>query len=448
MPARRFVFVAPRYASALPNAPAILGGGEAQCRAIAERLASRGHDVRVLTSTATSYHTWRNDLPAGDEVVSAVRVTRFRSSAPRLFPLDELLKAACTRMRRGNAGLRRLQEYDSSPPFVRRAADALQRAWIRAQGPVVPGLVDALSRIDADLIVFFGYLYYPTLFGLALAGARAALVPFGDEEPMLYAPIVRGALRSARAILPNTDEEAERLRAIIGAPAPPMAVVALGIDEPPPARTDSARPIAQPYILVLGRSGKAKPIAEVFRMITARRDLGPIELDDGSCVDASELHLVTAGEISSHLQGLPRVVQLGHVDDDERWTLIRGALALVSPSTAESLALVVLEAWLAGRPVVVNSACDVTTAHVRRSSGGAAIDFGDPASGAGALVAAIARRTARAECSARGGAYVRSRYRWLPVVEAYETLADAGAGGADARAALAEWAGRHGAWMR
>jgi glycosyltransferase involved in cell wall biosynthesis len=450
MPRRRFVFVPPRYASAAPGARPVLGGGEAHCRAVAERLATRGHDVRVLTTTAASYHTWRNEFPEGDEVVSTVRVTRFRTLAPRLFPLDEMLKAVCTRLRTGRAGLQRLHAYDRSPEFSRRVADALQRSWIRSQGPIAPGLVDAVAAVDADLIVFFGYLYYPTIFGLPRA-ARAALVPLGDEEPMLYAPIVRSALRSALAVLPNTEPEAERLRAIAetaGAPAPPMAVVALGIDEPPPVRPDHASPIAAPYILVLGRAGKAKPVAGVFRELVKRRDLGAIELDDGSRVDASELHLVTAGEISSDLQGLPKVVQLGQVSDDDRWALIRGAVALVSPSATESLALVVLEAWLAGRPVIVNRACDVTDAHVRLSSGGASIDFGDPRSGAAALVAAIASRNARSECAALGGAYVRSRYQWQPVVDAYETVAEAVADGRNVRTSLAAWAGRHGAWMR
>jgi glycosyltransferase involved in cell wall biosynthesis len=453
MPPRRFVFVPPRYASAAPGARPVLGGGEAHCRAVAERLGARGHDVRVLTTTASSYHTWRNELPDGDEVVSTVRVTRFRTSAPRLFPLDEMLKALCTRMRKGREGLRRLRSYDASSEVARRADDALQHLWIRAQGPIVPGLVDAVARADADLVVFFGYLYYPTIFGLPRAAARAALVPLGDEEPMLYAPIVRSAMRSARAILANTEPEAERLHAIVhtaaaATPPPPTAVVALGVDEPPPPQPGRAAPISAPYILVLGRAGKAKPMAALFRELVERRDLGVIELDDGRRVAASELHLITAGEISTDLQGLPRVVQLGQVDDDVRWALIRGALALVSPSATESLALVVLEAWLAGRPVVVNRACDVTDAHVRLSSGGASIDFGDPQSAADALVAAIASRSARAACAARGGAYVRSRYRWEPVVEAYETVADAVASGGDVRTGLAAWAGRHGAWMR
>src|SRR5258706_5431957 len=159
---RRFVFVVPRYASDRPGAQPIVGGAEAHCRVIVERLAGRGHDVRVLTTTAASYHTWRNDFTEGDERVSSIRVTRFPTSAPRLFPLDEILKFVCTRTKKGEAGLRRLDSYDAAPAIVRRASDAIQRAWIDAQGPIAPGLIDALDGLTADIVVFFGYLYYPT----------------------------------------------------------------------------------------------------------------------------------------------------------------------------------------------------------------------------------------------------------------------------------------------
>ena len=189
-------------------------------------------------------------------------------------------------------------------------------------------------------------------------------------------------------------------------------------------------------------------MAALFRALTERTDLGAIELDDGTRVDASELHLVTAGETLPQLESVPRVVQLGRVDEATRWALVRGALALVSPSETESLSLVVLEAWLAGRSVIVNRACDVTDAHVRKSDGGVSIDFSDPAGGARALVAAIASRTARADRATRGAAYVRARYQWTPVIDAFETVAGALATATDVRSALGAWAGRHHSWMR
>ena len=188
--------------------------------------------------------------------------------------------------------------------------------------------------------------------------------------------------RSApRALLLNVVEEAERLAAIVAPRCPPQAVVAVGMD-PPPAPAPYRRPTDKPFILVLGRAGKTKPLAAVWRALTERDPGGMIELDDGRSVPASELTLVTAGEVAGHFEGMPRVIQLGRVDDATRWGLLRDCLAMVTPSLSESLSLVMLEAWQVRRMVGVNKRCDVTDGHVQRCRGGASIDFEDATLGA------------------------------------------------------------------
>ena len=75
----RFTFVISRYGVD------ILGGAEQLARSVAERLAARGHDVRVLTSCARSYRTWKNEAPPGigpEDGVSVVRYPR------RAWPLE------------------------------------------------------------------------------------------------------------------------------------------------------------------------------------------------------------------------------------------------------------------------------------------------------------------------------------------------------------------------
>ena len=61
---------------------------------------------------------------------------------------------------------------------------------------------------------------------------------------------------------------------------------------------------------------------------------------------------------------------VGPVSDAQKWALLDGALALVSPSPWEAFSLVVAEAWSAGTPVVVNAECAATVEHCRRSGGG------------------------------------------------------------------------------
>ena len=55
---------------------AINGGAELHARYIAERLARRA-DVEVLTTCASDYVTWKNELPTGVELVNNVPVRRF-----------------------------------------------------------------------------------------------------------------------------------------------------------------------------------------------------------------------------------------------------------------------------------------------------------------------------------------------------------------------------------
>ena len=65
---------------------------------------------------------------------------------------------------------------------------------------------------------------------------------------------------------------------------------------------------------------------------------------------------------------------LGPVSEAAKWELLRRGTALVSPSRWEAFSLVVVEAWSARTPVMVNAACGPTTEHCLRSGGGVPYD--------------------------------------------------------------------------
>ena len=58
------------------------GGAELHARYIAERLSSH-FEVRMLTTCARDYLTWRNGFSPGDEEINGVRVERFPVSRER-----------------------------------------------------------------------------------------------------------------------------------------------------------------------------------------------------------------------------------------------------------------------------------------------------------------------------------------------------------------------------
>jgi glycosyltransferase involved in cell wall biosynthesis len=54
----------------------------------------------------------------------------------------------------------------------------------------------------------------------------------------------------------------------------------------------------------------------------------------------------------------------------DKYDCLGASLALCVPSVRESFSIVMMESWLAGRPVIVNAECDVTTDFCVRSNGG------------------------------------------------------------------------------
>ena len=67
----------------------------------------------------------------------------------------------------------------------------------------------------------------------------------------------------------------------------------------------------------------------------------------------------------------------GFVDERDRADLLAAAEVVALPSRYESLSLVALEAWSAGRPTLANARCEVLAGQTARSGGGLLYDGPD-----------------------------------------------------------------------
>ena len=390
----RFTFVVSRYGEG------ILGGAEKHARDIAEALAARDHDVRVLTTCAKHYKTWANELPAGVTQLHGVEIERHPIAMRRLVGVDDALKAlAC------------------AFPKRRRLADA----WYAAAGPVCPALVRrAIDETRArDLVIHFSLQSWVTAKALD-AAPNAALVPVVHDEPPTYLARAAETLRQPRMIIANTEEEWSRIRSVAGPRCAPGVIVATGQGPAPAIDPSFHGPIAGPYLLLLGRMAKAKPVLETWRRLrTLDRPLSW----GGRDVPFRDVKLLAVGERHPVFETEPGVVNLGFVDDATRWQLLRRATALINPSQHESLSLVLLEAWASELPVVVSERCDVTVGQCRRSKGGFAVDFASPEAAARTIAEGLRDEEPRLRMGRSGRAYVERRYGWRRIVESYEAIA-------------------------
>ena len=317
----RLAFVVQRYGTEVG------GGAELHCRWLAERLA-RCHEVEVFSTRARGYVDWANAYPGGTADVNGIPVHRF-SVARR----------------------RKARTFASISTAVFEGPHTLEEeeAWVRANGPDSPALVQAVAEAHErfDLFFFYCYRYYHTFHGLPRVADRAVLVPTAEEDPAIDLAIFHPLFRLPRGIVYLTPEEQALVEQASGNGAVPSVTIGSGLDlpeGPPPDAFRARHGLSRPFVLYLGRIDRNKGCATLFAYF--QRFLR----DTGTDVD-----LVLAGTAALPIPDHPRIRHIGFVSEEEKVGALRAADALVMPSPYESLSIVLLEAWKLGLPALANA---------------------------------------------------------------------------------------------
>jgi glycosyltransferase involved in cell wall biosynthesis len=365
---------------------AVNGGAELHARYIAEHLA-RHAQVEVLTTCATDYVTWRNELEPGTETVNGVAVRRFRvkhERDPRVFA-------------------KRSDRVFEQPHSL---GDELE--WLDAEGPTSPSLVDYIAKhaVDYDFCLFFSYRYYHAFYGARAARGRAVLVPTAERDATIGLSIFQPLFRGVRAVMYNSPEERAMIHAVSGNEQVPGVVVGVGShvpSAPQAARFRQKYNVRGPFAVYVGRIDKNKGCPELFEFFQTY-------LAD----PAGTLSLVLIGHSLLEIPKHPRIRHLGFLDDGDKFDAIAAADLLVMPSYYESLSMVALEAWALGRPVLANGKCDVLKGQCIRSNAG--LYYENLAEFIGTLEALEQHKWLAGSLGRNGRQFFRDNYDW-PVIE-------------------------------
>lgn len=391
---KRVAIVVPRCHESL------VGGAEAHGWQYATMLADE-YAVDLLTTTASDYVSWNNDLPEGDELCEGVRIRRFRVTRGRGDYFHDLHRRLLAHF-----------AARTEAPCV-DWPESLQEEFIRAQGPVCTGLERYLATHGDDYaaVIFLTYLYPTTYDGSrALRHRRWGLVPTLHDEPPAYFDAFARMARRVPRFLWNTEAERRLGKRLWGVDGGGIVAMTVSTQRVAPASE------AAPYVLYSGRIDTHKGCAMLVEAFEAYKRERP-----------SDLQLVLTGADHIGVRTSANVRYLGFVDEARKFALMAGARAFVHPSPYESLSIVALEAMAQGTPIVVNGACEILVDHVMASGSGYV--FRGVAELAGALDAMLtlddAARTRQA-CAARD--YVLSRYAHDSVrarlIATVEALAD------------------------
>jgi glycosyltransferase involved in cell wall biosynthesis len=376
----KLVIVVQRYGAE------INGGAELHARYVAERLAAHA-DVRVLTTCARDYVTWRNDWPPGEERVNGIPVERFAVARER-----------------------DLIDFRDRSERVFRDRHSVQDElrWLDSQGPTSPTLMKRLTHVadECDFVLLFSIRYSPAFYGTRMAPHKAVLAPTAEREASLGLSIFPPVFRGVRAIMYNSAEERAMIAALSSNAHVPGVVVGIGSQIPDAVNPERARAtfgLHNPFIIYVGRIDANKGCADLFRHF--------IEYSDRS---SRPLDLVLIGTPVLPIPPHPRIRHLGFVADADKFDAIAAAELLVMPSPYESLSMVALEAWALARPVLASARCDVLVGQCLRSNAG--LYYEDAREFAAALDRVLGDPALAATLGSNGRGFFTRHYSW-PVIE-------------------------------
>ncbi|MBP6702069.1 MAG: glycosyltransferase family 4 protein [Vicinamibacteria bacterium] len=379
---RSVALVVQRYGSDL------VGGSETLARAYAERLIGRGFAITVYTTTARDYVTWRSEYPAGESAENGVRILRFAPERERDLQAFNAL---------------------AEPMYTRPTTAEDERAFLEAQGPLTPALVDAL-RSDLgryEAVLFLTYLYYPTVEGIRVAGDKAVFIPTAHDEPPLRFGMFKRVFEGVRSYAFCSAPEARLVASRFDLSRCSQDVVGIGVDPPEPTDVEEyriLRGIERPYLLYAGRIDAGKGCDEMLRFY---------ERAQAEIMGCPDLHLI--GKLAMELPRIPRLRHLGFVSEADKRAAMAGAEALICPSPYESLSITLLEAMSQGTPVLASSRSDVLVDHCLKSQAG--LVYGDPEEFTETVRRLVLDEPLRRALGRNGERYALTEFSWESVLD-------------------------------
>ena len=324
------------------------GGAESLCRSLVKLLKASDHEVEVLTTCVREFRSdWNIDHhPPGVSIEGGVQVRRFPVRVRDTEAFD--------------AANRRLLDGQSLSPEQEELF-----FWNSINSPALYDYIEKHCR--KYLYFFIPYMFGTTCYGSMLCPERSILIPCLHNESYAYLEPVQRMFRGVRDIIFLSPEEEALARRLYGIRGNVGQLIGAPIDC---SWTANAERFLNKYgvsrfLLYAGRidtGKKADLLIEYFHKYVTNH--------------STDLELVFIGggtpEVPGALSG--RVRALGYLDLQDKYDCFAASLALCVPSVMESFSIVMMESWLAGRPVIVNAHCAATTDLCKRANGGLYFD--------------------------------------------------------------------------
>ncbi len=369
----------------------VLGGSETYTRKTAEALALReGFDVEVLTSKAIDFITWADYFEKDVEEINGVTVRRFSVKKER----NRLIQRSSQIMMH-NLGIH---------------TKDLEEKRLIARGPFVPKLVEFIKekKDEYDAFVFVTYLYYPAYFGAKEVYDKAIFIPTAHDEEPIYMNIFDELFNNVKGVVYLTEEEKKFVNEKFHNENVPSIVNGMGIEIP---AEDNSKEFLEKngidgrYIVYCGRIEENKGVKTLIDYVLKF---------NAEALENDKIKLVLTGKGDMNIPEDANIKYLGFVSDEDKFSAMKGSLAICLPSEFESFSITLLEGMGCKKPALVNAKSEVLDGHIKKSGGG--FSFGTYEEFKESLIKLLDEKT-NEELGEKAENYVKENYSTESVIE-------------------------------
>ncbi|WP_061224233.1 glycosyltransferase family 4 protein [Leptospira weilii] len=359
----------------------VSGGSEKLIFQLVELLAM-DFEITVLTTRSLDYITWKNSIPIQRknffyEGTNHSKPIRFEEKTSSLGGKYKVLQFTVEKQRNMER-FNRLSKKILEKPSLQNKENT--NHWLIEQGPYTPELIQFIEsrKSEYDIFFFVSYLYYPLVFGIPLVAEKSIIIPTFHDEPPAYLPIYKEILTDQSSYSFNTPEELNVFRNVLGYKPSTYSIIGMNLNLDQCSSGPSENNYADyhkssleknsnreetPFLLYVGRVDQGKGFLEMAEWF--------LEWKKNSKLPHK---LKIAGKIASKIPNRisedKNIEFLGFVEEQIKFELIQNCVCLINSSPLESFSIVLMEAWLKGKPALVNGRSDVLKGHCLRSNGG------------------------------------------------------------------------------
>lgn len=372
----------------------IPGGAEAELRGLVTHLHDAGVNLEILTTCVKEFLSdWScNFYRYGISVERGITIRRFRADARNVIDFAQVN----AKLMEGRSSLTDEEEQI----YVREMINSRELYRYLAE-----------HQQEYSLYVFIPYMFGTTYYGIQQCPEKSVLIPCLHDESYIYMKVFAAVFSQLRGMIFHAHPEEELAERVYDLSQVSHAVLGEGIDtdwKGDEKRFRKKYQMSKPFILYAGRKDSGKNVDRLiafYREYTVRNEEPP------------ELVLIGGGSVRIPEDIKDHIHDLGYVSIQDKYDAYTAAEILCNPSHNESFSLVVMESWIAQRPVLVSGSCAVTKDFVLRTGGGLYFDSYFEFEGALNYLRRypdIADRMGKC-----GKKYVLDNFSWPVIVERY-----------------------------